>query len=65
MPSGRVARSGSSRPKGNIARIDNAGFITEARTVKNSEPFGIAVAENGDPWYAMMEANRIATLQLR
>ncbi len=51
--------------KGNIARIDNSGVITEAKTVKSSEPFGIVVAENGDPWYTMMEANKVATLQLR
>jgi streptogramin lyase len=50
---------------GNIARIDNAGVITEAKAVKGSEPFGITVAPNGDPWYTMMSANKIATLQLR
>src|SRR5919198_3517116 len=51
--------------KGNIARIDNAGVITEAKTVKGSEPFGITVAPNADPWYTMFAANKIATLQLR
>jgi len=51
--------------KGNIASINNAGVITEAKTVKGSEPFGITVAPNGDPWYTMMSANKIATLQLR
>ena len=51
--------------KGNIAKIDNAGVITEGRVVKGSEPFGITVAPNGDPWYTMMAANKIATLQLQ
>jgi virginiamycin B lyase len=51
--------------KGNIARIDNAGVITEAKAVKGSEPFGITVAPDGDPWYTMHAASKIATLQLR
>ena len=51
--------------KGNAAKIDNAGVITEGRVVKGSGPFGITVAPNGDPWYTMMAANKIATLQLR
>ena len=51
--------------KGNIARITDAGVITEGKVVRNSEPFGITVAPNGDPWYTMLEANKIATLQLR
>lgn len=51
--------------KGNIARIDNAGVITEAKTVKNSEPFGIVVDAGGDPWYTMLEANKVAEFQLR
>jgi streptogramin lyase len=32
---------------------------------QGSGPFGITVAPNGDPWYTMMAANKIATLQLR
>ena len=51
--------------KGNIARIDNAGVITEAKAVKGSEPFGITVASNDDPWYTMFAANKVATLQMR
>ncbi|MFL5911485.1 MAG: hypothetical protein ACJ768_13030 [Gaiellaceae bacterium] len=51
--------------KGNIANINNAGAITETKTVRGSEPFGITVAPNGDPWYTMMSANKIATVQLR
>ena len=33
--------------------------------VKNSEPFGITVNADGDPWFAMMAANRIGEFQLR
>jgi virginiamycin B lyase len=58
--------------KGNIARItelpDDGGItITEGKVVKGSEPFGITVAPepDGNPWYTMFEANKIATLQLR
>jgi streptogramin lyase len=51
--------------KGNVARIDNGGVITEAKAVKNSETFGITVAPNGNPWFTMMAANKIATLQLQ
>ena len=50
---------------GNLARITNAGVITESKAVKGSGPFGITVAANGDPWYTMMAANKVATLQLR
>jgi virginiamycin B lyase len=51
--------------KGNIARIGNAGVITEGKVVKGSEPFDITVDAEGDPWYTMMEANKIAEFQLR
>jgi virginiamycin B lyase len=51
--------------EGNIARITDAGVVTEGKVVKNSEPFGITVASDNDPWYTMLEANKIATLQLR
>ena len=51
--------------EGNIARITDDGVVTEGKVVKNSEPFGITVASNGNPWYTMMQANKIATLQLR
>lgn len=51
--------------RGNVARIDNQGVITEGKTVKGSGPVGVVVAPNGDPWYAMNAANKIATLQLR
>ena len=55
----------SQTTKGNIARITDAGVVTEGKVVKNSEPFGITVRPNGDPWYTMMSANKIAALQLR
>jgi streptogramin lyase len=52
---------------GNIARISPAGVITaESKVVKGSEPFGITVApDGGDPWFTMLSADKIATLQLR
>jgi streptogramin lyase len=50
---------------GNAARITNAGVITEGKAVKGSGPFGITVAADGSPWYTMMAANKVATLQLR
>ncbi|MFE5673195.1 hypothetical protein ACFQ58_16475 [Agromyces sp. NPDC056523] len=49
---------------GNAASITNAGVITEGRAVKGSEPAGITVAPDGDPWYAMREADKIGTLLL-
>ncbi|HEY3021372.1 MAG TPA: hypothetical protein VGJ32_14340 [Solirubrobacteraceae bacterium] len=51
--------------KGNIARVTNDGVITESKAVKGSEPFGITVDADGDPWYTMMSANKIAEFQLR
>ena len=51
--------------RGNVARIDNGGVITEAKAVKGSETFGITVAPDGNPWFTMMSANKIATVQLR
>src|ERR671911_2168147 len=48
--------------EGNIARITDAGVVTEGKVVRNSEPFGITVATNGNPWYTMMSANKIARL---
>ncbi len=69
-PSGIAASADGSvwftqETKGNVARITNDGVITEGKTVKGSAPFGITVAPNGDPWYSMMAADKIATLQLR
>ncbi|MDX6357040.1 MAG: virginiamycin lyase [Nocardioidaceae bacterium] len=50
--------------KGNVARITNAGVITEGKVVKGSGPLGITVATDGDPWYTMTAANKVATLHL-
>lgn len=50
--------------EGNAASVTNIGVITEGKTVKNSEPSGITVAADGDPWYAMRAANKVATLRL-
>lgn len=51
--------------KGNAARITNDGTITETKVVKGSEPFGITVEPDGDPWYTMLAADKIAEFQLR
>ena len=51
--------------KGNVARITNGGVITEGKVVRGCDPFGITVDAQGDPWYTMMAANKIAELQLR
>lgn len=49
--------------KGNAATITDTGVVTEGKVVKGSEPAGITVAPNGDPWYAMRGADKIAVLQ--
>jgi streptogramin lyase len=51
--------------KGSIAQADNTGVIFEGKVVKGSEPFGITVDADGDPWYTMVSADKVATLQLR
>jgi virginiamycin B lyase len=49
--------------KGNAASITNAGVITEGKAVKGSGPEGITVAPiTNDPWYTMLDANKIAAL---
>lgn len=50
--------------KGNIARITTVASSPRARC-KGCDPFGITVDGQGDPWYTMMAANKIAELQLR
>ena len=46
--------------------ISPAGVITAtSKVVRGSEPFGVTVAPNGDPWFTMLSADKIATLQLR
>ncbi|MDF2703712.1 MAG: hypothetical protein K0S10_2658, partial [Rubrobacteraceae bacterium] len=50
----------------NIALISPTGEITAtSKVVKGSEPFGITVDTNGNPWFTMLSADKIATLQLR
>ena len=51
--------------KGNVARVTDAGVITEGKAVKNSDPVGITVDAAGDPWWVMASANKIGELQLR
>jgi streptogramin lyase len=48
--------------KGNAASITSAGVITEGKAVRGSGPEGIVVAPNGDPWYTMLDANKIGAL---
>lgn len=51
---------------GNIARISPTGTImATTKVVKGSEPFGITVAPDGNPWFTMLRTDKIATLQLR
>ena len=54
-------------PKDGVLNVFVApvGDITQAKVVKGSQPFEIIVAANGDPWYTMLSANKVATLQLR
>jgi virginiamycin B lyase len=48
---------------GNVARITSDGVITEGKSVKGSEPFGITIGPDGQSvWYTMMSANKIARL---
>ena len=50
---------------GNVARITPAGVVSEGKAVKGSEPVGVTVAPDGNPWYAELSADKIAVLQLR
>lgn len=47
---------------GNIASIDDAGVVTDSKVVRGSQPFGIVVADNGNPWYTMLSADKIGNL---
>ena len=51
--------------KGNAARITDDGTITETKVVRKSDPFGITVDAQGNPWYTLRAANKIAEFQLR
>jgi virginiamycin B lyase len=50
---------------GNVARLTPDGVISEGPSVRGSGPVGITLDRGGNPWYAMLRANKIATLQLR
>ena len=54
-----------SQPRAIANGSDGNRWFTEGKAVKGSEPFGITVAPDGDPWYTMMAASKVATLQLR
>ena len=50
---------------GNIVRIAPTGAITaESKVIKRSEPSGIAVDPEGDPWFTMLGADKIAEFDL-
>ena len=57
-----AARNGGGDPATN-PRLRT--IITEAKSVKGSEPFGITVDGSGSPWYTMMAADKVANFQLR
>ncbi len=51
---------------GNVARIAPDGVITEGKSSRDSEPFGITIGPDGQSvWYTMMSANKIARLAPR
>jgi virginiamycin B lyase len=51
---------------GNVARITSDGVITESKSVRGSEPFGITIGPDGQSvWYTMMSANKIGRLTPR
>jgi virginiamycin B lyase len=48
---------------GNVARITSDGVITEGKSIKGGEPFGVTMGPDGHSvWYTMMSANKIARL---
>lgn len=50
---------------GNVVRIAGDGTVTfSSKALKGSEPWGSTVAPNGDPWFAMLSANKIGRLVL-
>lgn len=50
---------------GNIAQINADGIVlNESKTIKASEPFGITASSNGDPWFTMLQGNKIARLDV-
>jgi streptogramin lyase len=51
---------------GNIARISPTGAImATSKVVKGSEPLGITVAPDSNPWFTMLSADKIATVGRR
>ena len=50
---------------GNVVRVESDGTVTfSSKVVKGSEPFGSTVAADGDPWFAMLSADKIGHLDL-
>ncbi len=51
---------------GNIARISPPGAImATSKVAKGSEPLGITVAPDSNPWFSMLSADKIATVGRR
>ncbi len=50
---------------GNVVRVESNGTVSfSSKVVKGSEPWGITVAPDGDPWFAMLSADKIGHLDL-
>lgn len=50
---------------GDVVQIDPSGAITaQSKAIKGSTPFGITVTAAGDPWFTMLDANKIAKLDV-
>jgi streptogramin lyase len=43
---------------GNVARITTPGVMSQGRRMKGSEPSGVTVAPDGNPWYAELALTR-------
>jgi virginiamycin B lyase len=69
-PQGIAAAAGGSvwfsrTTAGNIVELSPTGAVlAESKVVKRSEPWGITVAADGDPWFTMLGGDKIAHLQL-
>jgi virginiamycin B lyase len=50
---------------GNVVRVESDGTVSfSSKAIKGSEPWGITVASNGHPWFAMLSADKIGHLVL-
>jgi streptogramin lyase len=50
---------------GNVVRVESDGTVSfSSKAIRGSEPWGITVASNGHPWFAMLSADKIGHLVL-